>query len=111
MEIKENMDGNIHVFELSGRLDSRTSPEFDEKLFKAMEQGASHFIIDFQSLEYISSAGLRVLNKAHKKLKHSDGKIMMCNMVDYIKEVFEIAGFDTFLPIVPDRQAARNSFN
>ncbi len=111
MEISENKDGNIHIFELSGRLDSRTSPEFDEKIFLAMENGSNNFIIDFQSLEYISSAGLRVLNKAYKKLKHTDGKIMMCNMVDYIKEVFEIAGFDTFLPIVSDRQTALKSLS
>lgn len=110
MEIKENQNGNIHVFELSGRLDSRTSPEFDERIIQAMEKGANNIVIDFQSLEYISSAGLRVLNKAHKKLKHTNGKIMMCNMVDYIKEVFEIAGFDTFLPIVPDQQTALKSF-
>ena len=109
MEISENKDGNIHIFELSGRLDSRTSPEFDERILQAMENGSINFIIDFQSLEYISSAGLRVLNKAYKKLKPNNGKIMMCNMVDYIKEVFEIAGFDTFLPIAPDRQTALKS--
>ena len=109
MEITENKDGNIHIFELSGRLDSRTSPEFDERILQAMEDGATNFIVDFQALEYISSAGLRVLNKAYKKLKSNDGNIMMCNMVDYIREVFEIAGFDTFLPIVPDRQAAIDS--
>lgn len=109
MEISENKDGDIHIFELAGRLDSRTSPEFDERILQAMENGATSFIIDFQYLEYISSAGLRVLNKAHKKLKPNDGKIMMCNMVDYIKEVFEIAGFDTFLPIVPDKKTALKS--
>jgi anti-sigma B factor antagonist len=111
MEIRENIDGNIHVFELAGRLDSRTSPEFDERLFKAIEQGSGHFIIDFEALEYISSAGLRVLNKAYKRLKKDNGRIMMCNMVDYIREVFEIAGFDTFLPIVGNRQDAYNALN
>lgn len=110
MEIIENKHGDIYIFELSGRLDSRTSPEFDEKLFGAMEKGANHIIVDFNSLEYISSAGLRVLNKAHKKLSHTDGKLLMCNMVDYIREVFEIAGFDTFLPIVSDRNTALLSF-
>ncbi len=111
MEINENIDGNVHIFQISGRLDSRTSPEFDERIFEAIKKGSTRFIVDFEKLEYISSAGLRVLNKAYKKLKPDDGKIMMCNMVDYIREVFEIAGFDTFLPIVSDTKTAMNSFS
>ena len=57
-------------------------------------------IIDFKDLDYISSAGLRVILKATKALKREDGKMLLCDMQDYVKEVFEIAGFDSFLPIV-----------
>jgi anti-sigma B factor antagonist len=57
-------------------------------------------VIDFKELDYISSAGLRVILKATKAVNREEGKIMLCAMQDYVKEVFEIAGFDSFLPIV-----------
>ena len=67
-------------------------------------------IVDFKDLDYISSAGLRVILKATKALNREDGKIMLCSMQDYVKEVFEIAGFDSFLPIVASMDEALNSF-
>ncbi len=107
MDIKvEQIDESL-VFKLAGSLDSNTSPEFEEKIIDAINDGSNRIIIDFEGLDFVSSAGLRVLNKAYKKLKHSDGKIVLCSMQDYIKEVFEIAGFDYFLPIVPTMEDAK----
>jgi anti-sigma B factor antagonist len=100
MEIEEKRQEDISIFKISGRLDSNTSPGFEEKILEAIQSGSHKMIIDFKDLEYISSAGLRVLNKATKQLKHSEGRIILCSMQDYIREVFEIAGFDSFLPIV-----------
>ena len=67
-------------------------------------------VIDFKDLEYISSAGLRVILKATKALKREEGKMMLCDMQDYVKEVFEIAGFDSFLPIVGTMDDALQAF-
>ncbi len=106
MEIFEKRENGIAIFSLNGRLDSNTSPEFDEKITESIESGARYIIIDCQNLDYITSAGLRILNKTAKKLKQLDGKIVLCSMEDYVKEVFEISGFDTFLPIVPDLETA-----
>ena len=101
MQINEEKQNDIHIFTLSGRLDSNTSPEFDEKITKAIEGGSNHMVIDFKEIDYLSSAGLRVLLKATKRLKHSSGKLVLCSMADYVREIFEISGFDTFIPIVP----------
>ncbi len=106
MEIFEKRENGITIFSLNGRLDSNTSPEFDEKITKAIESGARFIVVDCQNLDYITSAGLRILNKTAKKLKQLNGKIVLCSMEDYVKEVFEISGFDTFLPIVPDLETA-----
>jgi anti-sigma B factor antagonist len=100
MEILEEKQEGHHTFKLNGRLDSNTSPDFETKIFEAIESGSTNLIIDCIQLDYITSAGLRVLNKTAKKLKNDDGKIVLCAMEDYVREVFEIAGFDTFLPIV-----------
>ena len=101
MEVIEKRQDGISIMRLLGRLDSNTSPEFEQKLFATIEYGEKSVIVDFSELDYISSAGLRVLLKAAKELKRSEGKIVLCSMKDYIKEVFEIAGFVSLFPIVP----------
>lgn len=100
MEITVEQKEAIQIFKLNGRLDSNTSQGFEEKIFEAISAGSKCMIVDFKEIDYISSAGLRVILKATKALKRDDGKIMLCSMQDYVKEVFEIAGFDAFLPIV-----------
>ena len=100
MEVVEKKQNGICILGLLGRLDSNTSPEFEKKIFGVIQDGTKSLIVDFESLDYISSAGLRVLLKATKELKRSDGKIVLCSMKEYIKEVFEIAGFVSLFPIV-----------
>jgi anti-sigma B factor antagonist len=100
MEVVEKKQNGICILGLLGRLDSNTSPEFEKKIFGVIEDGTRGVIVDFESLDYISSAGLRVLLKAAKELKRSEGKIVLCSMKEYIKEVFEIAGFVSLFPIV-----------
>jgi anti-sigma B factor antagonist len=100
MEVVEKKQNGICILGLLGRLDSNTSPEFEKKIFEVIEDGTKSVIVDFESLDYISSAGLRVLLKVTKELKRSDGKIVLCSMKEYIKEVFEIAGFVSLFPIV-----------
>ena len=101
MEIIEENLGGINIYKLNGRLDSNTSQGFEKKIFQAIDDGTKNMIIDFKHLDYISSAGLRVILKATKALKREEGKMLLCDMQDYVKEVFEIAGFDSILPIVP----------
>ena len=110
MELIQNMQGDIHIFKVVGRLDSMTAPQFDDVLMQIIGSGGSKLVINCEDLEYISSAGLRVLNKVTKRLRPKAGKIVLCLMVDYIREVFEIAGFDTFLPIVGTLDEALGKF-
>lgn len=110
MKIVEEQNCDVAIFKLSGRLDTNTSPALEEKVLQAIDHGSSKIIVDFAALDYVSSAGLRVLNLAAKRLSHKDGKIILCSMQDYIKEVFEIAGFDTFIPIVSDMGVAMTQF-
>jgi len=110
MEIIEESQSGINIYRLNGRLDSNTSQGFEKKIFQAIDDGSKSIIIDFKNLDYISSAGLRVILKATKALKREDGAIMLCDMQDYVKEVFEIAGFDSFLPIVGTMDDALNAF-
>lgn len=110
MEIIEKKQDDVCIFMLNGRLDSNTSPALEERILEAISSGTNKMIIDFAALEYISSAGLRVLNKATKQLKHNDGMLILSSLQDYIREVFEIAGFDSFLPIVSTMDEALGKF-
>ncbi len=110
MEIIEEKHEAISIFKLNGRLDSNTSQGFEKKIFDAISDGSKNMIVDFKDLDYISSAGLRVILKATKALNREEGKIMLCSMQDYVKEVFEIAGFDSFLPIVGSMDEALKAF-
>jgi anti-sigma B factor antagonist len=110
MEIIEEVKDNVSIFKLNGRLDSNTSQGFEKKIFQAISDGSKNMIVDFRDLDYISSAGLRVILKATKAIKREDGRIMLCSMQDYVKEVFEIAGFDSFLSIVGTMDDALKSF-
>ena len=110
MDIIEEKQNDISIFRLNGRLDSNTSPEFEGRILETLENGSNKLIIDFEALEYISSAGLRVVNKTLRQLKTNEGKLILCSMQDYVKEVFEIAGFDSFIPIVSDMDEALEKF-
>ena len=110
MEIIETKEKDISIFKLNGCLDSNTSPNLEKRLAGAMENGAINMIIDFEDLDYISSAGLRIILKTTKDIKGSEGSIMLCTMQDSVKEVFEIAGFDCFLSIVPSLDDALGNF-
>ena len=110
MDIIEKTINEIIIFKLNGNLNSNTSPELEDKIFEAIKNESKNMILDFEDLDYISSAGLRVIMKATKNLKQSEGMIVLCSMQDYVKEVFEIAGFDAYLPIVPTMDDALNQF-
>ncbi len=110
MDIIEKRQNEIDIFKLHGDLNSNTSPQLEEKIFAAINNNSKKMIVDFEDLDYISSAGLRVIVKTAKNLKRSEGKVVLCSMQDYVKEVFEIAGFDAFLIIVSTMDDAMNQF-
>lgn len=110
MEITTNWEDNIMVLKLNGRLDTNASMEFEQHMEESIKFSKKNMILDFSELEYICSSGLRVIIQAAKKLKTVKGELVLCCMEDYIKEVFEISGFDAFLKICSSRDEAVKSF-
>jgi anti-sigma B factor antagonist len=98
VEVNETKQDGVVVLALKGRLDSNTSGDFEKKLLGIVQQGENQLVLDFSDLDYISSAGLRVLLKAIKELKRSDGQMCVCAVKDYIREIFSLSGFLSFLP-------------
>jgi anti-sigma B factor antagonist len=100
--INETKRDNAVVISVSGRVDSNTSDVLEQKLVEIIGRGESRLILDLEHLDYISSAGLRVILKAVKDIKRTNGQLHLCSIKDYIKEVFVLSGFNTFLPIHAD---------
>jgi anti-anti-sigma factor len=106
MEIAEETQGATLVVRPAGRLDRTTSPELERLLLARIEGGAARLLLDLAALDYVSSAGLRVVLVAGKRLKAANGALLLCGLKPAIREVFEISGFATLFPIHPDAAAA-----
>ena len=95
IEIKRNVENT--VVELVGRLDTTTAPSLEKMLNEDIGE-SKNLIFDFKGLEYISSAGLRVLLATQKKMKQI-GSMKLINVCESVMEVFEITGFADILTI------------
>ncbi len=97
MKINKNQNGTKLEIALEGRLDTTTAPELEKEL-KGCLEGATELTLDLKDLEYISSAGLRVLLSAHKAMSKKGGmKVTHANEI--VLEVFEVTGFSDILTI------------
>lgn len=98
LDIKKNESGSDLKFVLSGRLDTITAPQLEEEV-KASIDGITGLTFDFADLEYISSAGLRVLLSAQKTMNEIGGKMVVKNVSNEIQEIFDVTGFSDILTI------------
>jgi len=99
--ITPTIEGNYQIIRLKGRLDSTTSPELEEYLEANDFSKHRGVVFEMTELDYISSAGLRVLLNASKTFKKENISFLLCGIQAHVLEVFEISGFDTFLDIYP----------
>ena len=97
MNIIRNKDGSKLTLALEGRLDTTTAPQLEAEL-KASMDGVTELDMDFEKLEYLSSAGLRVLLAA-QKVMNRQGKMTLHHVNETIREVFEVTGFIDILTI------------
>ncbi|NTU97797.1 MAG: STAS domain-containing protein [Chlorobiaceae bacterium] len=93
MIIQTMKEGAGLVVTVSGRMDAVTAPEYEQKFEEMLSNGETDFVIDFEKLEYISSAGLRALLSTSKKIRNKNGKIHLANVCGNVREVFDISGF------------------
>ncbi len=89
-------NGNV-VFALEGRLDTVTAPDLEKELKDSLD-GVTSLVLDFEKLEYISSAGLRVLLSARKTMENQ-GEMKLIHVNSTIMEIFEVTGFTDILNI------------
>ena len=97
MKIDKKLEGSTLTLALEGRLDTTTAPEL-EQVIKAELDKADALVLDFGKLDYISSAGLRVLLSAHKAMSKKGG-MKMTHVNEMVMEVFEVTGFSDILTV------------
>lgn len=103
MEIKKVSEGTALTIYINGRLDAVTAFQLDKEL-NASLNGIEDLTIDLADLEYISSAGLRMLLKAQKRMD-KQGAMKIRNIKDNVREVLDMSGFSEFLTIADDKKA------
>ena len=97
MTIEKNLNGTELTVTITGRLDTTTAPQLEAE-FKQSISGVEKLVLDFTALEYLSSAGLRVLLAA-QKVMNKQGEMVIRNVNETINEIFEVTGFIDILTI------------
>jgi stage II sporulation protein AA (anti-sigma F factor antagonist) len=106
MEISEERSDDAMVMAPLGRLDSVTSTELEKRVVARIDAGDKRLVLDMAGVEYISSAGLRVLLMAAKRLKEPPAGLVLCGLGPSVRTVLELAGFLPLFVVVPARQDA-----
>lgn len=99
MEITQKEENGIVSISIEGRLDADSSPEAETVVKDALAGQTTRVLFDLSELEYLSSAGLRVLLSAAKEMRRRNGKIVLCSLNEFVKEIFEVSGFQSLIPI------------
>ncbi len=110
MELVEKHTGTVTILEISGRLDSTSSKELEEKVMAVVSGGVKHLLMDFGGVDYINSSGLRVLLMAFQQLRKNGGKLHLCAIKDYMREVFDISGYTEIFPLFSEQPEALAAF-
>jgi anti-anti-sigma factor len=110
MDISTRTQNDVTLVALAGSLDSNTSPQAQQALDAVLAGGARKVVIDFTALDYISSAGLRVLLGTVKRLGGSGGGLRLFGLNQTVREVFQISGFSAILAVFATEADALRGF-
>jgi len=105
MKIAHQEKDGVICFQIEGRLDAESAPEAEATVKGVLKQGSRRLLFDLSQMEYISSAGLRVILMAVKELRNKQGKVVLCGLTPYVKEIFDVSNFSSIIPITDSVEA------
>ncbi|HEX9145250.1 MAG TPA: STAS domain-containing protein [Candidatus Binatia bacterium] len=114
MELKTQDIANVTLIQAAGRIDHTTAKDFENRLLPQLAGCTGEtkkILLDFSEVNFISSAGLRVLMIAAKQCKRQDGKIVLAALQPMIQEVFQISRFDSVFEVFPTVKAAMEAIS
>jgi anti-anti-sigma factor len=95
---QQDLQGAV-CLKIDGRLDGESAPEAEALVKELMKGDHRNLLFDLSGMEYISSAGLRVILMAVKQLQARKGKVVLCGLAPYVREVFDVSNFSSIIPI------------
>ncbi len=98
LEIVNKIADGVTILAPAGRIDATSAPTFESACLDVLQSGARIVILDFSSLQYISSAGLRSVLLIGKRLREQGGTLRVANLNGVVAQVFELSGFTTLFP-------------
>ena len=110
MKIETKESQGIQIVAFEGNLDTNSSPEAEAKINELLDAGKQKLLVNFEQLNFISSAGLRVLLATVKKLNANGGDLRVCSLNETVRAVFDISGFVTILNVKSTEEEALSSF-
>ena len=110
MDISISESDKVRVLSFQGNLDTNTAPEAESQINGLIDAGVLKLLVNFEKLDYISSAGRRLLRATAKKLKPSGGDLKICCLNPTVQEVFDISGFSTILSVASSEEEALVAF-
>ena len=110
MEIQTRETNDIKIVDFTGKLDTNTSPDAEKHLNGLIGLQAKKVLVNLEKLDYISSAGLRVLLSTNKQLQNTGGILRICKLNDVVQEIFDISGFSSIFNVFSTEDEALSDF-
>lgn len=110
VDISEDRKGDILILHLKGRLDAISSPAAEKKVFDSINLGQHKLLLDFAEVDYLSSAGMRMLLSTTKRLKTLSGKLVVCSITTNVLDVLKMSGFDHVLELAKSQDEGLKKF-
>jgi anti-sigma B factor antagonist len=103
VDLREEQIDQVTVLEVRGRIDSSTAPVLDARLAGALAEPTRRLLVDFRQIDYISSAGFRVLLLAAKRADQTGSRFVLCGLSAKVRQLFDLGGFLDLFPISASR--------
>ena len=100
MEFIEKKEEQGVVLALQGRLDANSSSQAEERLKTILARGENRLALDLSQVDYISSAGLQVLLKLLREIDSREGRLVLCSLSQYVREIFDLTGFNAIFTVL-----------
>jgi anti-anti-sigma factor len=110
IDIKEEIKNDILILKIQGRLDAVSSPTAERKIFDYINNGQHKLLLEFSGIDYLSSAGMRMLLSTTKKLKTLGGKLVVCSVTPNVMDVLKMSGFDHVLELARTEEDGLRKF-
>ncbi len=104
MDLKQESVGDVTVLAISGRVDSTTAPKLQEQLISVMNAPQASVLVDLTGMDYISSAGFRVLLLGAKRAESTGNRLVLCGLSAKVRQLFDLGGFLDLFSIAATRE-------